>query len=91
MVGRGVLSNPWFFDPAVDLDKKTKSDKIKVLIRHLQLWNQTWGTDKNFSTMKKYYKIYIANFGGASELRTELMSFVDIDSTVARLEQLLQM
>jgi len=74
MIGRGIFHNPWFFDPTIDPDNKSVDDKLGLLIKHLDLWHNTWGEHtKNFQNMKKYYKIYISGFKGASSLRNDLM------------------
>jgi len=80
MVGRGVFSNPWFFDPSIDPATKTSTEKIELLKKHIELFTELWGnssTDsgqvKNFDTMKKFFKVYISDWDGAKELRTELM------------------
>ncbi len=74
MIGRGVFHNPWIFNP--DIDHNTLSTEIKVqkLIEHIQLFDQTWGQEKNFAVMKKCFKMYLNNFPGASEIRSQLMS-----------------
>src|SRR3989344_2268431 len=80
MVGRGEFSNPWFFDPSIDPATKTSTEKIELLKQHIELFTELWGnssTDsgqvKNFDTMKKFFKVYISDWDGAKELRTELM------------------
>ncbi len=75
MIGRGILENPWCFSKHIP----TQDEKIKLLKRHLELWQETWGDKKNFSVLKKYFKIYIRDFEGASELRARLMNTKIID------------
>ena len=74
MVGRGVFSNPWFFNPSIDLAIKTPMDRIKLVKKHLKLFTELWGKNKHFDVMKKFFKIYISGFEGAKELRVKLMS-----------------
>ncbi|MBI5358153.1 tRNA-dihydrouridine synthase [Candidatus Amesbacteria bacterium] len=77
MIGRGVLENPWCFSDHIS----TREEKINLLKRHLELWQETWGDKKNFSVLKKYFKIYIRDFEGASEMRTKLMENKSIVET----------
>jgi nifR3 family TIM-barrel protein len=71
MVGRGIFQNPWFFSgQVVDEPKK----RIDLLLKHLDNFEKLWGENKNFDTMKRFFKIYIQNWPGAKELRTELMT-----------------
>jgi len=73
MVGRGILSNPWFFNPKTDPALKTPEERIKLLKRHIKLFTELWGDNKHFDVMKKFFKIYIADWNGAKELRANLM------------------
>ena len=74
MVGRGVFSNPWFFNPSIDPATKTPAEKMELLKRHIGLFTELWGNDKHFDVMKKFFKIYISGWEGAKELRVKLMS-----------------
>lgn len=68
MIARGIFSNPWVFE------KKIKEHKFeeyrKVLLKHLELYDNTMHYEK----LKKFFKMYINNFDGASKLRAELMA-----------------
>jgi tRNA-dihydrouridine synthase len=74
MIGRGVFHNPWIFNPTIDPATLSTETKIQKLIQHIQLFEQTWGQEKNFAVMKKCFKMYLNNFPGASEIRSQLMS-----------------
>jgi tRNA-dihydrouridine synthase len=74
MIGRGVFHNPWIFNPAIDHNTLSTEIKVQKLIEHIQLFDQTWGQEKNFAVMKKCFKMYLNNFPGASEIRSQLMS-----------------
>lgn len=71
MVGRGTFGNPWFF--ASHSAKKSLKGKLKVMLEHAQLYEQTTGKFKPFDLMKKHFKAYITGFDGAKELRIKLM------------------
>lgn len=70
MIAREVLINPWVFSNKLQIDKE---ERIKVLIKHLKLFEKTWEGKKPFNTQKKYIKSYIKGFDGANELRKILM------------------
>ena len=74
MIGRGVFHNPWIFNPKIDPDNLSIEVKVQKLIEHIQLFDQTWGDEKNFAVMKKCFKMYLNNFPGASEIRSKLMT-----------------
>jgi nifR3 family TIM-barrel protein len=74
MIGRGVFHNPWIFNPKIDPSNLSTEIKVQKLIEHIQLFDQTWGNEKNFAVMKKCFKMYLNNFPGASEIRSKLMT-----------------
>lgn len=74
MVGRGIFHNPFLFaEGASDFEELPFETKATLLRKHVALYRRTWGDDKNFNVMKKFVKVYIRGFEGASHLRGELM------------------
>lgn len=71
MIGRGILNNPWVFSKRSDISKE---ERVKVLLKHFELFEKVWKGGKPFNSQKKYIKAYISNFEGANELRKKLMS-----------------
>lgn len=71
MIGRGIFHNPWFFNPNQPLPDK--SEKLKQLLLHTQLFEKNWGDLKNINILKRFYKIYTNGFAGAAGLRALLM------------------
>jgi len=73
MIGRGVFTNPWVFNKAVDAEKISISDRLDLYIRHVKLFDSTWGDLKNPANLKKFSKSYINNFPDAGFLRDKIM------------------
>jgi len=73
MIGRGVFIDPWVFDPTYPKVRRTKEDYFKLLSYHVDLFEKTWGKTKNFAVLKKFFKMYVKDFEGASEFRQKLM------------------
>lgn len=73
MVGRGIFSNPWFFDASVNPDTKTSAERISLLRRHIELFTELWGETKQFGKMKRFFKVYTVGWPGAKKLRDALM------------------
>lgn len=71
MVGRGILTNPWFFSGREDISEE---ERLGILKKHLEIFGKTYGESKSFNTQKKYIKAYVSGFDGAGKLRDELMS-----------------
>jgi len=83
MIGRGVFSSPFAFEKTPT--EHSKSELIKLLKLQLDLHDQ-YSTDQNprkFDPLKRYFKIYIRNFPGASELRDQLMHTKNTDEARA--------
>ena len=93
MFGRGIFQNPWLFNPDYQQTEKgeilntktqkfiTKTDRLNLMKSHLVLWESTWGTGKSVSILKKYFKIYIHGFEGASTMRAEVMNLSGLKET----------
>src|SRR3989344_1965872 len=69
MIGRGIFHNLWIYNKDIDPAKIFYQEKLKLLIEHITLFDKTWGKTKNFSIMKKFYKIYISSMPNASNIR----------------------
>jgi len=74
MIGRGIFSNPWVFEKTTETRLHSKEENIAALLKHLKLYEETWGSGKHFEVMKKFFKMYIKDFDGANELRQKLMA-----------------
>ncbi len=77
MIGRGIFQNPWFFSP--ELEEVLQEERIRKLLKHTHLFEQTWGGIKNFNILKRFYKIYLNSFPGAAKLRADLMEAKDYE------------
>lgn len=77
MIGRGIFRNPWIFSK--NQQDRTPEEKLELLWEHTNLFVETWGAEKNFSILKRFFKIYTYNFEHAAEIRGELMNCKDID------------
>jgi nifR3 family TIM-barrel protein len=84
MIGRGIFHNPFLFT-----GKEREDIPISVLIdtakKHNALYGSTWGKQKNFAALKKFYKIYVQGFPGAQEMREKLM----LTNSIEEAEQIL--
>ena len=70
MLGRAIFGNPWLFAKG---DIPTTEEKLRVLVEHARLFEELLVGYKSFAIMKKHFKAYVGNFGGANELRAKLM------------------
>jgi len=83
MIGRGVFQNPFCFEREARLHNKT--ELLGLLNFHLDLV-ETSEHKMPFAPLKRFFKIYIRDFDGASELRGKLMQAKDIAEVRAILQ-----
>ncbi len=90
MIGRGIFENVYLFNEEVDPSKVTPKQKIDLLLKHLKLFNKTFGDKRHFALMKKFVKCYVNNFQGATEKRDILMktkTLSELISSVAKIQR----
>jgi tRNA-dihydrouridine synthase len=73
MIGRGVFHNPYVFNERINYEAQTKKQRIKLLIKHLDLFEKTWKEKQKYAPLKRFFKIYISSFEGAADMREKLM------------------
>jgi tRNA-dihydrouridine synthase len=79
MIGRGVFHDPYIFAEVRPLQESPwesvdRDERIKHFQRHVELHMKQWPNDmKPFNPLKKFAKVYISDFQGASDLRIKIM------------------
>jgi len=89
MVGRGIFHNIFLFNPNRQETEFSIPERLALLRRHLALYRATWGDNGNFEVMKKFVKVYVADFHGAARLRNRLMectTYDEVERELARWE-----
>jgi len=75
MIGRGIFTNPYAFE--IEARPHSREELLGLLNYHLDLVEGA--THKMaFAPLKRFFKIYIRDFDGASELRDRLMHAKDV-------------
>ena len=83
MIGRGVFTNPFAFEK--EAKEHSVEEYLNLLLLQLDLHDQyakEYG-ERPFKPLLRFFKIYIRNFPGASELRHRLMSTNSTDDVRA--------
>lgn len=75
MIGRGVFQNPYCFEK--NPKEHTREELLDLMRYHLDLYEK-YGLHP-YDPLKHFYKIYINNFPGASDLRAKLMQTKSIE------------
>lgn len=86
MIGRGIFHDPYAFALESPWEHMSKEERIGLLIHHIELHQQTYPNgERPFNPLKKFAKIYISNFEGASELRDKIMHTNSVEEALALL------
>ena len=74
MIGRGVFKNPFAFEK--EKQEHSNEELLDLLRLHLDLFDQyaEQMETRPFKTLRRFFKIYVKGFPGASELRNQLMT-----------------
>lgn len=85
MIGRGVFKNPFAFEKQPqEYGSKELLDLFRV---HLDLFDKYSKLEpRPFKPLRRFFKIYVRGFQGASELRNQLMSTNSTDEVRALLD-----
>ncbi len=86
MIGRGVFHNPFAFE--AEKREHSREELISLLNLQLDLFDKYSEElePRKFEPLKRFFKIYIRDFPGASELREQLMHTKSTDEVRAILQ-----
>ena len=70
MIGRGIFHDIFAFSNQPS--QATPTQRLEILIDHLRVYEEN-GSSKPFQILKKFFKIYVSGWRGASDLRVQLM------------------
>lgn len=73
MIGRGIFNNLWCFDKSETPHIGTTAELFAIMERHVTMFDEQWRERKSYALLKKFFKIYISGFSGASEARVRFM------------------
>jgi tRNA-dihydrouridine synthase len=62
--------------------------RLSLLKEHLELFETTWGSTKNFAIMKKFFKVYLQGFSGAALIRAALVQCNTIQEVVREVDRI---
>lgn len=78
MIGRGVFRDPFIFAEASPWQDWTRQQKVELFAKHIRLYLDTYDDgQRKFEALRKFCKVYLNGFDGASELRTKFMETND--------------
>jgi tRNA-dihydrouridine synthase B len=92
MIGQGAINNPWIFNQAKSLienggyTEPSIEERINVCMEHLKLCCELKGERYGTVEFRKHYSGYLRNLTGVSKFRMELMSFLELNPILEKLE-----
>lgn len=87
MIGRGVFQDPYCFAESAPWYATGSFERIALFKKHLELFNETYSDrERKFNPLKKFAKVYISEFPGASELRDKIMHTQSVEESLELLK-----
>lgn len=85
MIGRAIFHNPFAFEK--EPREHTSKELLDLLRLHLTLFDKySQKENRQFKSLRRFFKIYVRGIRGASELRHQLMSTQSTDEVRALLD-----
>jgi tRNA-dihydrouridine synthase B len=92
MIGQSAITNPWIFEQAkffiengFNKEIPTLKERINTCLEHLKLAVEFKGEKYGVLEFRKYYSGYLREFSNISQIRLELMKFVEYEPIEERL------
>lgn len=74
MIGRGIFNDPFVFSKDSPWSGWNERQKLELFAKHIELYIKTYDArQRRFEALRKFCKVYINGFDGASELRAKFM------------------
>ncbi|MCC2252613.1 tRNA-dihydrouridine synthase [Virgibacillus sp. AGTR] len=85
MIGRGIFKNPFAFEKQPK--EHSSKELLDILRLHLDLFDKYSKIEaRSFKPLRRFFKIYVRGFRGASELRSQMMETESTDEVRALLD-----
>lgn len=88
MIGRGIFQNLFVFSE--EQGQHSIDEMLRILLSHIELYTKTWGEDKSYEPLKKFYKLYVNGFDGAAKVRSRLMETRDYREAIKYIKSLIK-
>jgi tRNA-dihydrouridine synthase len=87
MIGRGIFHDLFVFSE--NTNEHTQAQMLAIMADHIKLHIATWGDNKSYEPLKKFYKLYINNFAGSAKLRAQFMETKNTKEALKLIENVL--
>ncbi len=96
MIGRGAIANPWIFKQTkhflktgAHLSEPSIEERVQTCIGHLKLNVEHKGEKGGVLTFRKHYAGYLKGLPNISQVRMELMQWMELTPVIDRLSKYL--
>lgn len=84
MIGRGIFQDPFCFAKTSPWPSMNRAERIALFKKHVLLHDEVFPDGQRpFSPLKKFAKVYISGFDGASDLRNQIMHTESVPEAMA--------
>lgn len=91
MIGRGIFSDPYVFAQTSPWQDMPSVQKIALYKKQVELFAAEWPNgEKKFDTLKRFAKVYVMSFEGASDMRVRIMATKSTQELLGVLEDLVK-
>lgn len=83
MIGRGIFHDPFAFADKSPWQSWSREQKLELFKNHIQLYMDTYSEkQRKFEALRKFCKVYINGFDGASDFRAKFMETKNPDQAL---------
>ena len=87
MIGRGIFHDPYCFAEESPWENMTQTERIELFKKHVLMHDEVFPDgERPFNPLKKFAKVYINSFPGASELRDKIMHTENVKDALSCLD-----
>jgi len=97
MIGRGAIGKPWIFDMigqylkgASCIKEPEPSERIAVLLKHIDLMSDALGTERTVRRIKKQIGYYLRGIKGAKQITYSMVRLRELDEMVTCFRDLMR-
>lgn len=90
MIGRGVFEDPFVFNNMISINDLALAQRLRLLSRHLELYEQAGYGERQFQSLKKFAKVYVSGLVGVKRIRIALMQTSSMDEMRQVINQMIE-
>lgn len=85
LIGRKAIGNPWIFQDGIDVNQISWSERLQVLLEHLELMVSFYGEAFGLRLFRKHFLKYLGGFDMCDDDKLFFMETTSLKSLVSRI------